>query len=84
MLSGQSDDEKIEQILQRVGLGDVIHKKAKDFSLGMKQRLGIAPALINNPELLILDEPVNGLERWVWWISATCSARFARRMAKQL
>ncbi len=62
MLFGTSDDGKIEQILRRVGLCDVTHKKVKDFSLGMKQRLGIAQALINSPELLILDEPVNGLD----------------------
>ena len=62
LLFGKSDDEKIRQLLRRVGLGDVMHKKAKDFSLGMKQRLGIAQALINSPELLILDEPVNGLD----------------------
>lgn len=62
MLFGQNDNDKIVQILRRVGLGDVMHKKAKDFSLGMKQRLGIAQALINSPELLILDEPVNGLD----------------------
>jgi len=62
LLFGQNDSGKIEQLLRRVGLGDVMHKKAKDFSLGMKQRLGIAQALINSPELLILDEPVNGLD----------------------
>ena len=55
-------DEDIKNILEFVGLGNVGKKKAGQFSLGMKQRLGIALALLGNPELLILDEPINGLD----------------------
>ena len=62
LLYGNNDDDKIDKVLKRVGLGDVKNKKVGNFSLGMKQRLGIAQALINNPEILILDEPVNGLD----------------------
>ena len=62
LLYGNKDSARADVLLNRVGLGDVKNKKVADFSLGMKQRLGIALALINNPELLILDEPVNGLD----------------------
>lgn len=57
-----ADKKSIDEILKVVGLSDTGKKKAKDFSLGMKQRLGIAMALVGDPELIILDEPINGLD----------------------
>lgn len=54
--------DKILKTLDLVGLNNLGKKKAREFSLGMKQRLGIAMALIGNPKLLILDEPINGLD----------------------
>ena len=55
-------DERIDEVLEIVGLQDTGKKTAGKFSLGMKQRLGIAIALLNHPKLLILDEPTNGLD----------------------
>ena len=59
---GITGRECVRESLRLVGLDDTKNKKFKHFSLGMKQRLGIAIALLNNPQLLILDEPTNGLD----------------------
>ena len=61
-LFGISDKKYVSELLDMVGLADVGKKKTKNFSLGMKQLLGIALAMVGNPDFLVLDEPINGLD----------------------
>lgn len=54
--------ERINEVIELIGLAGDIHRKSAEYSLGMKQRLGIGIALLSNPQILILDEPANGLD----------------------
>lgn len=59
---GITDKNAVNEMLDFVGLGNVGNKKVKNFSMGMKQRLGLAISLVRNPDFLVLDEPINGLD----------------------
>src|SRR6266702_4150909 len=70
---------RVDEVLRIVGLEDVARRRAKGFSLGMGQRLGIASALLGDPAVLIFDEPVNGLDpEGIHWIRG-----FFRELADQ-
>jgi ABC-2 type transport system ATP-binding protein len=72
-------DSRADEVLRLVELGDAGHRRVKEYSLGMRQRLGLAAALLGHPELLILDEPANGLDpEGVRWLRD-----FLRRMASE-
>ncbi|WP_160672022.1 ABC transporter ATP-binding protein [Clostridium sp. C8-1-8] len=61
-ISGMRDKKDIDEIVRNIGIDSYIHKKVKQYSLGMKQRLGVAQAVLSYPPVLILDEPTNGLD----------------------
>jgi len=62
MAKGEISESRIAEVVKLVGLENAIHQKVKTYSLGMRQRLGVAQALLHNPAILILDEPTNGLD----------------------
>jgi len=71
--------KRVDEVLDLVGLTDVANRRAGGFSLGMSQRLGIAAALLGDPEVLLFDEPVNGLDpEGILWIR-----RFVHRLADE-
>jgi len=73
------EDARVDEVLAMVELTDAANKRMKNYSLGMKQRLALAGAILGNPEILILDEPANGLDpAGIAWLR-----KFLRAMAEQ-
>jgi ABC-2 type transport system ATP-binding protein len=76
--AGGVPDARVEHVLGQVGLAEAAHRKVKGYSLGMRQRLGLAAALLGDPKVLVLDEPANGLDpEGIAWLRS-----FLRHMAQ--
>lgn len=72
-------DSRVDEVLELVELSDAANKRARNYSLGMKQRLALAGAILGNPQILILDEPANGLDpAGIAWLR-----RFLRKLADE-